>query len=219
MILLLALAGHAMACPACSAQTLCVLPGFALIGAHVGLVLPILGGFLERPFFTLAGARVRGLGFSIQANLLSTLVIGVAGGFVLGAAWRGGDGLLLMWFPFAVVLAFLLEWLWLAKPWRRPRRRLKWGWLLLGNILSAIVIAILPLLSEISRSSPYLRVTGLHRTRDTVALLTLIACIIVYVIAFISTRGILVGDPADDEPRGFEVIPVGQGEPSTNARE
>lgn len=207
---LLALAGEAIACMGCSAQSFCCLPGFALIGGHVGLVLPILGGFLERPFFTLAGAHTRGLGFSIQANLLSTLATSFLGLFVMAAAWGGGEVLAVLWLPAAIVGASLLEYGWLKKPWRRPRRRLNLGWLMLGNLISAIVIACLPILTEIAGMNGYRHYTRIHGSREMVALLTLGVCLVIYIAAFMSTRGVEAGEPMPEEVRGFEVVPIGE---------
>ncbi len=191
------------ACPSCSASSLCVLPGFNLIGFHVGFVLPILCAFVERPFVTLAGVKQSAIAVSLQANFLSAIVTSIAGLFVLGAAWGpAGEQILIAWMPAAVVLSTVIETVWIKR--RVEFGRVRWGWLLLGNILSAAVAITLPFwratLAPKTLTGSYIR--WMTSISGSVVLSTLLIGLAAYVVAFLWT-----GFPSnEDRRRGFEVI-------------
>ncbi len=203
LLLILGPVSLAEACPSCSASSLCVLPGFNLIGFHVGFVLPILCAFIERPFVTLAGVRQSAIALSLQANILSAIVTSVAGIFVLGASWGPtGESILLAWIPAAVVLSTVIEIAWLKR--RVETGSLRWGWLLLGNILSAALLMTLPFwratLASRTFTGSYIR--WMSSIRGSVVLSTLLVGLAAYIIAFWWT-GIARNE---DRRRGVEVI-------------
>lgn len=174
------------------------------MGAHVGLALPVLAAFLERPFISWSGVSNRALPLSIQANFLSALVIGITGFFILGAAWGSGDALMFFWMFAAVGIAVMIEYMWLARPWSRRRRKIAWGYLLIGNLFSAGLIFALPVLREIFGSNSYSHLRWIQPLRGMIALITLAVCAMVYLMAFL--RSAAVSDA--EVGRGFEVLPA-----------
>jgi hypothetical protein len=101
-------APSASACAQHSYSGVACLPGFALLGGHVGFALAILAAFIERPFLTWAGVDRRTVAYSIQANLLSLLGTGFTGLVAASTLWYAGD-IAVLWIPLAVVLNAAIE--------------------------------------------------------------------------------------------------------------
>jgi hypothetical protein len=201
----LAFESIAHACPGCSANTLVCLPGFGAMGLHVGLLLPILAGMLERPFLTWAGVDRGAVWFAICANCLSGVLMSILGVFALGLLW-GGDSTLLAWTGFVVTGSTAMEYLWLRRrtPMKSPLKAL--GFLLAANVVSAVGIAMLPLLRELllpfSYSYRYFR--AIQEWQALIVLATVALCIIAYSLAFTRAGRLAVAPPA--ERHGFDVV-------------
>jgi hypothetical protein len=175
-----------------------------IIVFHIGLLLPILAGVLERPFFTLAGMDRSLVWLSIWLNCLASLLMNVLSLFGLAMFV---DGEMFAWIAFVVAGGAGLKYLWLRKRVAIKPPMVAFSSLLAGSIVSAVVIALLPLMRQIlapwSYSARYIRT--IQSFEPIWVLGTLAICIVIYVIAFRRTRH--VAAVAEPEQRGFEVIP------------
>lgn len=210
---LLGLTAAAEACPACSSESLCCVPGLGLMGGYVGLVLPILSAFLERPFVSRAGMIEHPLALSLQANLLSAVVLAVVSVFAVAVVWEF-ETAAFAWMAIAVAVSVTVERWWLGRQ-NGDGAPLRWRWLILGNLLSATVIFLLPLLRSSlapgTETERYLR--QVRPMQLQIALSTLLVCGTVYAVAFWKT-GIR---RRVDRRRGFDVLLVSTPSPSMQA--
>ena len=170
-----------------------MIPGMAMVGPAMGLPLSVLAAFLERPFVSLAGVRGRGdaIWYSLQANFIS-LLVGYGG--LLAAAiidnafkwWGPNDPIFTVWPFLAVAISIFVERTYIASRLRDVR--VGWGWMILGNILSAAAcIGLLVLVSYLRQRYPELRraVTPYHNVLQAIAGL---GSITLFVVAFMRTR-------------------------------
>jgi hypothetical protein len=174
----------------------------AFMGAYVGFVMPILAGFIERPFFTLAGVREGALWHSIGSNLVSAILLTIVGFFSIAIIWPS-DVLELLWIPFALVLGTCIEYGWISFQRRSRDGSIRFSWLLVGNVASALLIMLLPVAREVIGPVDYTLQRWIWRNTAPIALLTLLACGVTYIYVF-SQTGIF---PPRQRGRGFEVLP------------
>ncbi|MFT3786795.1 MAG: hypothetical protein QM770_11610 [Tepidisphaeraceae bacterium] len=136
---MLGLSAQAVGCPGCAAQTFCVLPGGALWGGMVGVVLIVLTGFLKHPFVSWAGVTDRPLLRSVQASVLSGSSLGVCGLVVYSMAWQI-PLLLPAWFLGAIVASIFIERGWLNRRGGGAARGIRVVPLVVGNVVVAIAL-------------------------------------------------------------------------------
>ncbi len=128
-------------------------PGFVPLGMLLALPATLLAAVIERPFYTRTGIGAHAIWYSMQANFVSL----VAGIFLLPvtlATMPLGSVL-------AVAISVIIEWWYLA--WQCPRRCTSWGWMIGANVISSIVLLVLPGISFTladDRSPLILRPTG-----------------------------------------------------------
>jgi hypothetical protein len=170
-----------------------LIPGLAMVGPAMGLPLSVLAAFLERPFVSLSGLRGRrdAIWFSLQANFVS-LLVGYGG--LLAAAiiddafnlWGPNDPLFTVCQFVAVAISIFVERTYIAGRLRDVR--IGWGWMILGNILSAAAcISLLMLVGYVRQWAPELRraVTPYHNVLQALAGLGSLA---LFAVAFMRTR-------------------------------
>lgn len=135
--------------------TVCFVPGFQAISLWYALPLSVLAAALERPFVTRAGVPRYAFCASLQANAISTL-IGFLFVTVAYASLQGGYGD--VWILFSVLVSIVTEgfyYLMFAVP---QGGVLKWRWIVGGNLCSAFVILVVPVLASITAAwNPDLR--------------------------------------------------------------
>jgi hypothetical protein len=192
----------ASAASACSDHsmnsTFAVLPGLSLWGGAAAPAIWLLAALIERPFVTWAGVRKHAIGWSIQANLLAGLGVGVVG-FVLGTAG-------ILWIPFAVVASYMIKCAWLGRALPTPSH-LGRGWIGLGCLASGLVIALLPAWRGIVGTDTYAWTWRVQRmdALPAVLLATVAAAAVAMIAAFALTPR---ERPAHEYTgHGFDVLP------------
>lgn len=207
--LVLGLTSTASACMGCSTHQLVCVPGLWLIGGQVGLVIAILAAFIERPYITRSIVEPLPLRHpisrSLQASLISTVLVGTAGIGYMGFAWAGPVGLEILWLPLSVAAATWIERWWLQ--WRTGMQ-FRYGWLLLGNITSAMIVATLPFLQMAFGTDAPAYIRMIRPYQGTIAWTTLIAAAIVFTAAVRWTRKDQPLPRREPEEHDFEVIPL-----------
>lgn len=199
---LLGLATLAHACgighPPDSVSTL---PGLAFLRPDLLLLFPILAGTIERPFYTLAGYRESTLTFSIQANLIASLVTGAGGLVAIG--FLSFSPLFSLYMLCAPVLAILIKLWWFARVPREDDSRSRSGWFIAATIVSTVVIATIPLWMSVFGTDRQSWAWTVRELRPVVILFTVVGAIVTHANAFVRVRRL----PATDCRRGFEVLP------------
>lgn len=137
-ILLLTLASPAYA--NAIAPTAYFWPGVLPLMGGMALPASVLAAVLERPFVSHAGVREYAFWYSLQANLISlaigyaTLPVGVDAIFSIGPLWS----------LIAVAMSIGSEgWYYQWRAVQAPER-LRWRWIVAGNVFSSIVLLLLP---------------------------------------------------------------------------
>jgi hypothetical protein len=152
-----------------------LIPGMAFVSPAMGLPLSVLAAFLERPFVSLAGVRRHAIWYSLQANVVS-LLAGYVGLFATAfiedtfRLWGPNDPVFAVWPFVAIGLSVVVERLYLTA--RVPTVRIRWGWMILANVLSAAAcIGVLVLVIYIRGRYPALgrAVTPYHAALQIVA--------------------------------------------------
>ena len=122
-------------------------PGLFIVSPLLGIPATVLAAFLERTFVSLGGVQRRALAHSIVANLLSW-VAGIVALFFAGRAlYLDGTGRLYAFYSiFIVALTICIEgsyYTW-ALRWHSAivHRTIRWGWIVLGNVFSALVLTL-----------------------------------------------------------------------------
>lgn len=197
----------ALACAGCTDSLSTCIPGYGVSGLHVGLVLPILAGFVERPFFSLAGVERSPLLRSLQANVASAVMMAVVAVVLLSIAHSGplGSFSLGAWAFASIPAAAAVEFGFVRRRVAPERSRRAFLWLLLGNVLSATLILTLPAWRGVFGTDDYWHIHWVGKIRGEVVLGTLAGCAAAY-LALLSVslrrRG---GHEASGH--GFEVLP------------
>jgi hypothetical protein len=145
-----------------------LIPGLALAGPALGLPLSVFAAFLERPFISLAGVRSDAIWYSLQANFVSLLIgyVGLIAAAVIDDAlrlWGPNDPVFTVWPFVAVAISVVTERYYLVA--RTRTQRVRWGWIIVANVLSAAAcIGLLVLVIFIRSEFPTLRraVTPYH---------------------------------------------------------
>jgi hypothetical protein len=182
-----------------------LIPGIAIAGPAMGLPLSVLAAFIERPFVTLSGVRPHALWYALQANLVSLLVgyVGLFGAAVIVDAsklWGPNDALFMVWPFVAVALSAIVERSYLAA--RTRPGRVTWGWIVLGNVLSAAMcVGLLFLVVFLRREFRASRLV-LAPCQDALHLVAGLGSIGVYVAAFRITRRRADGGLPVSQPTG-----------------
>jgi hypothetical protein len=119
------------------ANWLYVWPGVVSIDPIFGLLPTVLVALIERPFVSLAGVDKQPLLRSIRANLLSLL----AGFPVACYVWsvESSQGMLVLTVV-AVTITIVVEIAYLRSVMRKESRKLRWWWIVLGNVVSNLVL-------------------------------------------------------------------------------
>lgn len=181
--------------------------------------MPILAAFLKRPMFSLAGVTQGSLRLSLQASFLTYLLLLVPGTFAFAAAWSMGSARAIVIFGYmagAILLGALIDNRWAAF---RTAGRMKIWPFVLGNIISAAVIGLLPFYRIIFRVEQWgigTANTGwLMHNVDWIAATTVACALLVYVVSFVGGRYTAEAIP-ERLHTGFEVLPAVQTQsPST----
>jgi hypothetical protein len=107
----------------------------------LGLALPatVLAAIIERPFVTRAGVSRHALWYSLQANFLS-LLIGYA---TMPCAVQAIFDIGPLWSLIAIIISIVSEGVYYQQRWV-PGEELKWGWVAVANIVSSVVLLLLP---------------------------------------------------------------------------
>jgi hypothetical protein len=196
---------EAHACPSCNATGLAVLPGGGLFAEVAGPSILVLAAFLKRPFVTRAGIERGALWRSLQSTLLSSFASTFAGAFLIGAAWSLGPialvGILLL-----PLLHALIEWAWLNRPGMGASRPVSFGWLTVGNILSAVIIATLPGWMSLFRYDVGAHLWWARSIAPTVGLATTVVAVPLLVSAFVLAPRDRNAPGLYKAGRAFEVI-------------
>lgn len=197
-------ASTAQGCPSCSAQWVCTLPGYSGWGEHVGLVIPILAAFLERPFFSWAGVRRGALPLAIQSSFISGLATFFGGMFALAIGFSGGMLVFILWMPVAILLAAWIKWRWASV---RSEGAISLLWVMMGSVFSALVIALIPVYRSILGVESWVTLAWIRRNEEWWLPLVVFAALLTYLVAFVLGPRIR-RNAASLEGRGFEVLPI-----------
>jgi len=197
----------AHACGGYTPDSISAIPGLGFYKPDLLLLFPILSGVIERPFYSLAGFRVATLGYSIQANLIASLVIGVCGFLGMSLAWRS-DAILLIILA-APVAAMLIKLWWFSRVPSDPGPRRRAGWFIAATLVSTFVIATIPLWMHVFGTDRNDWAQRVSAGKPVAIIATLLAAIAIHITLF--TR--LKRNPRIDRRRGFEVLPA----PSSDA--
>jgi hypothetical protein len=176
-----------------------LIPGMAFVGPAMGLPLSVFASFLERPFVSLAGVRRNAIWYSLQANFCSLLVgyVGMFAAAIIDDAlrlWGPNDPLFTVWPFIAVGISVLVEHFYLSA--RAGAGRVRWGWILLANVLSAAAcIGLLALIIYLRGEYPALRraVTPYH---GLLPLLAGVGSAALFVAAFFIPKKSPVAEPS-----------------------
>jgi hypothetical protein len=98
-----------------------------------------LAAVIERPFVTRAGVTKHALWYSLQANFLSLLIGYATIPCAAHAIFDTGP----LWSLFAITASIVSEGVYYQQRWV-PGEELKWGWVAVGNIVSSVVLLLLP---------------------------------------------------------------------------
>jgi hypothetical protein len=109
----------------------------------MSLPASVLAAFLERPFATWAGVAHNALWHSLRANLIS---LGL-GYVTMPVALIAIYSIAPLWSVIAVSLSILIEGIYYQKWVLRGAQRLRWRWVVVGNIWSSLVLLSLPFIT------------------------------------------------------------------------
>jgi hypothetical protein len=160
---------------------------------------------LKPPLRTLSGVRRHALWYALQANLVSLLVgyVGLFSAAVMVDAFKrwGPNSALFMVWPFvAVAISAIVERSYLAA--RTRPGRVAWGWIVLGNVLSAATCVGLLFLVVFLRREFWASRLVLAPYQDALHLVAGLGSIGVYVAAFRITRRPADSGHAMSQPAG-----------------
>jgi hypothetical protein len=194
--------GYAAAAHACgyhAPDSISTLPGMGFYRPDLLLLYPILSGTLERPVYSLAGYKVSTLAFSIQANFIASIVIGVAAFFGYAMVYD----LSALVFLFAAPVTAIAIKLWWFNRVPREEVRPRIGTFVLATLLSTITIATIPLWRALFGTNTYSYADKVREVRVVVILAVLGITIVTHSLLFAKFSR----DAAVDTRRGFEVLP------------
>lgn len=200
--------GYATAAHACGSSipdSVSTLPGMGFYRPDLLFLFPILSGTLERPIYSIAGYKTSTLAFSIQANFLASIVVGVVGFF--GFAMFYDLSALGLFFAAPFIAMGIKLW-WFD---RVPREAVtpRFGHFFLATLLSTVTIALIPVGMALFGTNTYSYADKVRDLKLIVALVTLAATITTHCILFSKFSR----NEAVDRRRGFEVLPSSTGEP------
>jgi hypothetical protein len=109
----------------------------------MSLPASVLAAFLERPFVTSAGVAHNALWHSLRANLISLGIGYVTMPIALIAIYSIAP----LWSVIAVSLSILFEGIYYQKWVLRGAERLRWRWVVVGNIWSSLILLSLPFIT------------------------------------------------------------------------
>jgi hypothetical protein len=159
-------------------------PGGVVMSPLLGIPATLLAAFLERPFVSLAGVKRRALAYSIRANLLSWLV-GILFMIVCIPFFRVVDDPPLaipLYALAAISLSICIEGAYLSFKVQDRDGRIRWRWIIAGNVLSAFALLLVGAITEIwGHANPLLaRRVESYEVELTFALAALSLAILVY---------------------------------------
>lgn len=196
--LVLGYCATAQACGFHMPDSFSTMPGMGFYRPDLLFLFPILAGTLERPIYSLAGYKVSTLAFSIQANFLASMLIGVAGFFGYAALYHLAALLLLFGAPF-IAMGIKLWWFnRVPREFSGPR----FGYFFLATLLSTATIATIPVWMMLLGTDRYSYADKVRDLKVLAILVTLGASIVTHWILFARFRR----DEAVDRRRGFEVL-------------
>lgn len=189
----------AHACGYHAPDSISTMPGMGFYRPDLLFLFPILAGTIERPIYSLAGYKVSTLAFSIQANFLASMVIGVVG-FVGYAMFYDLWGLLLVFGSPFIAMGIKLWWF-----NRVPREAAspRVGCFFLATLLSTVIIATIPVWMILLGTNTYSYADKVRDLKAAAILLTFAASILTHCVLFSKFKR----DAAVDGRRGFEVLP------------
>lgn len=205
-------ASAAQACGFHTPDRYAMYPGMTLIRPDMVILLPILSGALERPFYRLAGHRdpTSTLAFSIQANLMAMLagVAAVIAGIIL-VSWR--DVRLPYWviqtagITSMLVLSAIVKYRWFSRVPRDETVRLHGCWFAVATLVSTGTIALIPFWMSLLGTDTYRYAERISFLKGFAILAVLLASLVTHICLFSSFRR-----PKREAivARGFEVGPA-----------
>lgn len=206
VLAVLLFSSNASACSSRVDDGLSTFPGFGFLGLYVGFVLPILAGFLERPFVSWAGVTRGALPLSLQGSILTAL-ISFAGTLALYSTLHTYYGTFasvafLSWSFSAVLLAALVKYYWIRL---RTRSHVSLPRLFAGAVFSSVIIFFLPLYQFALGAEHWVSRTWIFTNLNWWAPATILASLSVYLLAFCHS-----GTARHTSPflHAFEVLPA-----------
>jgi hypothetical protein len=154
-----------------------------MIPMTVGLALPasVLAAFVERPFVSRAGIRQYAIWYSLQANFVSLAIGYITMPIGIWVLYMAGP----LWSVIAIALSVVSEG-WYYR-WRALHGvPLRWGYLICGNLLSSVVLVVLPYIAiEINQARPML-IWEYESYFDSLLRWTLLGSLVMFALAFIA---------------------------------
>jgi hypothetical protein len=177
-ILLLAIAQPALANSI--SPTVGFVPGFQPFGLTLALPMTVLAGILEGPFVARAGVREHARWYSLQANFVSLLL----GYLMLPIAVPALYTIGVLWSVPAICVSIVSEGYY-YRLFVVPRdSRLKWRWVIAGNLFSNLVLLAIPFLANSAqRFWPYL-LWDIEPYMEGLTLVTLLGSLAAFVVGY-----------------------------------
>jgi hypothetical protein len=215
-ILLLAIAQPVLANSI--SPTVGFVPGFQPFGLTLALPMTVLAGILEGPFVARAGVREHARWYSLQANFVSLLL----GYLMLPIAVPALYTIGILWSLPAICVSIVSEGYY-YRLFVVPRdSRLKWRWVIIGNLFSNFVLLAIPVLASIAQHFwPYL-LWDIEPYMGELTLVTVLGSLAAFGVSFLLPRltaakpgrGLqpkmadVSGSQLSGDPLGVQVIPA-----------
>ncbi|HEV2949273.1 MAG TPA: hypothetical protein VGX70_18000 [Gemmataceae bacterium] len=168
----------------------------------LGLAMPatVLAAIIERPFVTRAGVTRHALWYSFQANFLS-LLIGYA---TMPCAVQAIFDIGPLWSLIAITISIVSEGVYYQQRWV-PGEELKWGWVAVANIISSVVLLLLPSIAlSIKSGKPDLE-RGLDPYQDVLFWGSVVGSVLIFVLSFFMPRILRRRTKAHEAPEPLQV--------------
>ena len=145
------------------------------------LASSVAAGILERPFVARAGVRESVIWYSLQANLVNLITGFLAAPFLVFVGYLLGP----LWLGVALVVSilskgFYLQWRAVATP-----EKIRWRWIVIGNIVSSAVVLLLPIIALWIREEYPLLQWKYHRFKGSLAEIGVVGSVGAFGLAFL----------------------------------
>jgi len=155
-------------------------PGFLPFALTLALPMTVLAGILEGPFVARAGVREHARWYSLQANFVSLLL----GYLMLPIAVPALYTIGILWSVPAICVSIVSEGYY-YRLFVVPRdSRLKWRWVIAGNLFSNFVLLAIPFLARIAQHFWSYLLWDIEPYMEGLTLVTLLGSLAAFVVGY-----------------------------------